>query len=64
MVVSNGLNCFSQIDNPGEVVRITPRKGEVDYQGVHAKARPGFLYQDKDEGSLVLILRHQAVLNQ
>ena len=44
---------FSQIDNPGEVVRITPRKGEVDYQGVHAKARPGLLYQDKDEGSLV-----------
>merc|ERR1711971_790069 len=26
-----------QVDNPGEVVRITPKKGEVDY---HAKARP------------------------
>ena len=33
------------MDNPGEVVRITPKKGEVDYPGVqakHAKARPGF----------------------
>jgi len=32
-----------QVDNPGEVVRITPKKGEVDYPGVHAKhakARP------------------------
>ena len=38
----------SKVDNPGEVVRITPKKGEVDYPGVHAKhakhakARPGF----------------------
>jgi len=29
-----------EVDNPGEVVRITPKKGEVDYHGVHAKARP------------------------
>ena len=37
------LKSFCQVDNPGEVVRITPKKGEVDYPGVHAKARPGIL---------------------
>ena len=36
-------------------MRITPKKGEVDYQGVHAKARPGFAedddadYDEKDQ---------------
>ena len=39
---------ISKVDNPGEVVRITPKKGEVDYQGVHAKARPGTC-KDHDE---------------
>ena len=38
---------YSQVDHPGEVVRIRPKKGEVDYQEVHAKARPGIR---KDRG--------------
>jgi len=29
--------------SPGEVVRITPRKADVDYRGVQAKARPDIL---------------------
>ena len=50
-------------------MRITPRKGEVDYQGVHAKARPGFdddeeeddndAYDDED---IMPIFRHHTIV--
>ena len=59
---------ISQVDHPGEVVRITPKKGEVDYQGVHAKARPGTWKdhgEDEDEIDVDLenyIFRHHTII--
>ena len=48
-------------------MRITPKKGEVDYQGVHAKARPGTWKdhgEDEDEIDVDLennIFRHHTI---